>query len=195
MTDINAGDGATTGAAVADDIAATVAGWTVPRRLLETVAAHGGVVALQAMVSPGDPAAGTETSWQRWTWAEVGDLVARAAAGLAHVGVGAGRPVLLMMRNRPEFHWLDLAVQFLRGVPISIYNSSAPDEIAYLAAHCEAEVAILEDKGFLDRLAAVRDRLPSLRHVFALADADADGGPGAGPDGRAGDGRADAVRP
>jgi long-chain acyl-CoA synthetase len=104
----------------------------------------------------------------------VGDLVAQTAAGLAHLGVGAGRPVLLMLRNRPEFHWLDLAAQFLRAVPISIYNSSSPEEIAYLAEHCGAEVAILEDR-FLDRLAPVRRRLPDLRHVLALDDAD--GGP------------------
>ena len=43
-----------------------------------------------------------------------------------------------MMRNRPEFHWLDLAAQFVRATPVSIYNSSSPEELAYLAEHSEA---------------------------------------------------------
>ena len=41
--------------------------------------------------------------------------------------------MLLMMRNRPDFHWFDLAAQFLRATPVSIYNSSSPEEIQYLA--------------------------------------------------------------
>ena len=68
-----------------------------------------------------------------------------------------------MMRNRPEFHWLDLAAQFLRATPVSIYNSSSPEEIQYLASHAEAEIAVVEDAGFLERILKVRDELPLLR--------------------------------
>ena len=70
--------------------------------------------------------------------------------------------VLLMMRNRPDFHWLDAACQFLRATPVSIYNSSSPEEIAYLAGHAGAEVAIVEDAGFLEKFLKVRDELPEL---------------------------------
>ena len=63
----------------------------------------------------------------------------QAAAGLRHARRGAGDRVLLMMRNRPDFHWFDLAAQFLRATPVSIYNSSSPEEIEYLAHHAEAE--------------------------------------------------------
>ena len=52
-----------------------------------------------------------------------------------------------MMRNRPDFHWFDAAAQFLRATPVSIYNSSSPEEISYLAGHAEAQLAILEDAG------------------------------------------------
>ena len=57
-----------------------------------------------------------------------------------------------MMRNRPDFHWFDAEVQFLRATPVSIYNSSSPEEIQYLAGHAEARVAIVEDAGFLERI-------------------------------------------
>ena len=51
----------------------------------------------------------------------------------------------------PEFHWFDLAAQFLRATPVSIYNSSSPEEIQYLADHAGAEIAIVEDTSFLER--------------------------------------------
>ena len=41
-------------------------------------------------------------------------------AGLKLAGLAAGQRILLMTRNRPEFHWFDLAAQFLRATPVSI---------------------------------------------------------------------------
>ena len=76
-----------------------------------------------------------------WNVRNAGDVAAavgRIAAGLQRDGVAPGERVLLMMRNRPEFHWLDLAAQFVRATPVSIYNSSSPEEIQYLASHAGA---------------------------------------------------------
>ena len=47
-------------------------------------------------------------------------------------GVGAGDRVVLMMRNVPEFHFIDLGIAALGATSISIYNSSSPEQIAYL---------------------------------------------------------------
>ena len=52
--------------------------------------------------------------WVEMTYAELADRVARAAAGLRALGVGPGDRVVLMMRNIPEFHVVDLAVVVLR---------------------------------------------------------------------------------
>jgi len=101
-------------------------------------------------------------TWLSWTTAELADRVARAAVGLRELGVRPGQRVLLMLRNIPEFHVADLAVLFCGATPVSIYNSSAPEQIAYLAGHAEAGVAIVEDAGFLARFDPVRDRLPLL---------------------------------
>ncbi len=98
--------------------------------------------------------------WNVSTAGDVEAAVGRIAAGLQHDGVAAGDRMLLMMRNRPEFHWFDLAAQFLRATPVSIYNSSSPEEIQYLASHAGAEIAIVEDAGFLERFLKVRDELP-----------------------------------
>jgi long-chain acyl-CoA synthetase len=146
----------------ADEIQATVAGQTAPRRFMEIVDAHPNLVMLRSMrgEAPG--------AWDEWTASEYADLVARAAAGLQARGLQPGQRMLLMMRNRPDFHWFDAAAQFLRATPVSIYNSSSPEEIQYLAGHAEAQIAIVEDTGFLERILKVRDELPLLTQVFVL---------------------------
>ena len=114
-------------------------------------------------------------AWQSWTMRELADVTARLATGLADLGVGKGDTVVLMLRNRPEFHALDLAVLFLGATPVSIYNSSAPEQIEYLVNDCGAKVAIVEDSGFLERFLKVRSSLPTLEHLVMLEDSEVAG--------------------
>ena len=138
-----------------------VAGLTAPPRFLDTVEAHPDLVLLRSMrgEAPDPGTRGPRRSTPTWCTGR------RRAAG---AGLRPGQRILLMMRNRPDFHWFDLAAQFLRATPVSIYNSSSPEEIQYLADHAEAEIAIVEDAGFLDRILEVRDELPRLKHIFVL---------------------------
>ena len=153
--------------ATKDELDRKVEGQTIASRWLETVAAHPDNVALRA--KDGD-------RWVEWTYADLADRVARAAAGLRTLGVERGDRVVLMMRNTPEFHVVDLATMFCGATAVSIYNSSPPDQVAYLTGHSGATVAIVEDLGFAERFTAVRDDLPKLEHLVVL------GGAGGGDD-------------
>ncbi len=153
----------TTRATIAE-IDQAVVGQTAPRQFLKLVDANPDSPALNRMNAEG--------GWDSWTFAEFRDQVAHASAGLAAIGVEPGERVLLMMSNRPDFHWFDVAAQFLRSTPVSIYNSSSPEEIQYLADHAEARIAIVENEGFLDRLLKVRNELPRLTNIFIIEPGD-----------------------
>jgi long-chain acyl-CoA synthetase len=145
-----------------DELTAAVEGQTVASVFLQTLGQRGGALALQER----DPGSG---DWVRWTFDDYARDVARAAASLRELGVGRGDFVVLMIRNRVAFHLVDLAVVFLGATPVSIYNSSSPEQVAYLAGHCGAKVAVVEDPGFGDRFARVRDDLPALGEIVDLS--------------------------
>lgn len=147
-------------ALTAEDIDRAVEGRTVAREFLTTAAARGSATAVRWMVG--------DDEWGSITYDELSDRVARAAAGLRELGVEPGDRVVLMMRNIPEFHWLDLAVLFLGATPVSIYNSSAPDQVEYLVGHCGAKVAVVENEGFLEKFLKVRSQLPTLERIVVL---------------------------
>jgi long-chain acyl-CoA synthetase len=153
-------EGGTVARIRSEELAEQVRGRTVPAAFVDTVRSRPEAVALRW--KDGD-------AWREWTWADYGERAARLAASLAALGVGRGDRVVLMMCNRPEFHVADLAVLLVGATPISIYNSSAPEQIQYLAGHCGAAVGIVEDV-FLDRFQEARPGLSDLRHVIALAD-------------------------
>ena len=142
------------------EVEAATGSATTPRLFLDLVRSAPTSPALHSMKG--------DDGWNVWTLQDFSDQVAAAAAGLASIGVGNGERVLLMMRNRPDFHWFDAAAQFLRATPVSIYNSSSPEEVEYLAGHAEARVAIVEDAGFLDRVLKVRKDLPLLERIYVI---------------------------
>ncbi|MCC6436102.1 MAG: long-chain fatty acid--CoA ligase [Acidimicrobiales bacterium] len=143
-----------------EEIDRAVRGDTAPRAFLRTVAAAADVPALRAMAG--------EASWEESTFRRYADQVATVAAALRTAGLDAGDRLLLMMRNRPEFHVVDTAAQFLRATPFSVYNSSSAEEIQYQGAHSGARVAVVEDAGFLRRLLAVRGELPALERIYVI---------------------------
>jgi long-chain acyl-CoA synthetase len=149
------------GTITGEELDRKVEGQTIASRWLDTTATLADRVALRSRDGDG---------WADVTYGQYRDRVARAAAGLRSLGVGPGDRVVLMMRNVPEFHVVDMAAVVLGATPVSIYNSSPPDQVAYLVRHSNARVGVVEDIGFLERFTVVRDQLPALEHVVLLSD-------------------------
>src|SRR6266498_2967633 len=111
------------------------------------------------------------SAWQQLDWRQYRERVAEAAMGLEALGVGRGDFVAIMARNRPEHLIADLAAAHLGATPVSLYNTLAPEQIAYIAEHCEAKVAVVEGRDFMERWEKVRAELPALRYAVLLEDA------------------------
>ncbi len=150
-------------AEVGAQIAAKVEGITLGTALARTVNARPDSVALRWR--NGD-------SWPVLTWREYAEQAARVAAGLRELGLERGQRLVMVTTNRPEFHLVDLAALLLGATPISIYTSSAPEQIRYIAAHSEATLAIVESPEFLERLLRIRSDLGQLRHLVIIEDPD-----------------------
>ena len=80
------------------------------------------------------------------TWSEYADRVRALAGGLAELGVQRGDTVALMLVNRPEFHLVDTAVLHLGAVPFSLYNTSSPEQLAFLLRESEAKIVVTEER-------------------------------------------------
>jgi long-chain acyl-CoA synthetase len=109
--------------------------------------------------------------WRRMTWKEYRERVAEAAMGLRGLGVGPGDHVAIMARNRPQHLIADLAAVHVGATAVSLYNTLAPEQIQYVAGHCEAKVAVVECREFMERWEKVKAELPALEHVVLVDDA------------------------
>ena len=144
------------------EIDKAIAGQTAASRFADRVAERPKATAIRWKEPDG--------TWQSWTFADYADRACRIAAGLTHLGVQPGDRVVMMMRNRPEFHISDVGVLLAGATPISIYNSNSPEQIQYVAHHCGAKLAIVEDAGYLERFLKIRGELPDLASIVLIDD-------------------------
>ncbi|MEZ5340767.1 MAG: AMP-binding protein [Acidimicrobiales bacterium] len=150
----------TTAVEVAKTIDAAVAGQTIQQRYLATLAAYPDTEVVRWKNADGE--------WESWTNTQLAEVTARLVTSLKGMGVGPGDRVVLMLLNRAEFHALDLAVLCCGATPVSIYNSSAPEQVDYLVNHCKGKVAILENAALYQRFASVRDKLATLENIVVI---------------------------
>jgi long-chain acyl-CoA synthetase len=146
-------------AAERDAIESEVAGGTLLTAFAETVENHGDKEAFRWQQAGG---------WRSLTYREVRERVRELTLGLLALGLRPGDFAVIWSRNRPEPNMADLAVMHARGVPVFLYNTLAPEQAAYIAGHCQATIAIVEDRDFAARLEMVRSQLPRLRRVILI---------------------------
>jgi long-chain acyl-CoA synthetase len=132
---------------------------TLPARLLERARRHPDRVALRHK---------DLGRWREYSWREYADRTIRAGLGLRALGVEAGEKVAIIGDNRPEWLFADLGAQGLALVTVGVYPTSPAAEVHYLLEHSEAAVAVVEDEEQLDKVLAVRDRLPALRQIVII---------------------------
>lgn len=78
------------------------------------------------------------------TWAEYAAIADRIAAGLAHLGVGRGDTVALLIGNRPEWQLTDTGVLVAGATPFSLYTSAPAEQNADLLARSGAKVMVAD---------------------------------------------------
>ncbi|MBD2893923.1 Long-chain-fatty-acid--CoA ligase FadD15 [Actinomadura sp. RB99] len=142
-----------------DELDRAVEGQTVCTGLAATAAEHGDEPAYSDRI---------DGQWRTLTWAETRTRALETAAGFAALGLEPGDVVALMMPNRSEHVLADLGAVHAGGVPTTVYATLAPDQIAYVAGHCEAKYAVLDGADQLARWQPVLDRLPDLRKIIVV---------------------------
>jgi long-chain acyl-CoA synthetase len=145
------------------EIEREVAGRTLCDLLADHAASHGDAPAMSWK---------RDGAWQTLSWSGYRERVAEVAMGLAGLGVGKGDFVAIMATNRPEHVLADQGAVHAGATPTTFYYTLAPEQIQYVAGHCEARVAVLEDRDMLKRWQELRPGLPALRHLVLLEGAE-----------------------
>ncbi len=140
---------------------------TVMQICEKTAAAHGDRPAMK--VKRGG-------AWQTTTWREYIGLARKAAKSCIKLGLEPGHGVSIIGYNSPEWFIADIAAIYAGGVPAGIYTTNSPEQCHYIAEHCDANIAVVENAAQLAKFKEIRDRLPMLKAIVLIEGTDDDEG-------------------
>ena len=104
--------------------------------------------------------------WRSLTWSQVRERLLEVAAGFAALGLVPGERVALMLPNRSEHVLADLGAVHAGGVGVTLYATLAPEQIRYVAADCDARIAVLDGAAELARWQPVLEQLPGIKKII-----------------------------
>ena len=143
-------------------IEGVIAGRTLCDELRQIVETSGDAWAYSEEAVTG---AGAGDGWQSLTWSQVRQRVLEVAAGFAALGLAPGERVALMLPNRSEHVLADLGAVHAGGLGVTLYATLAPEQIGYVAADCDARIAVLDGAGELARWRPILEQLPGVKKI------------------------------
>jgi acetyl-CoA synthetase len=111
------------------------------------------------------------------SYAELGQFSRKFSSALRSLGVNRGDRVFIVMARGPELYIAMLGGLRNGSVVSPLFSAFGPEPIATRVNLGRADVLVTTRAIYQRKIAKIRDRLPSVRHVFVVDDGQADGTP------------------
>jgi len=129
---------------------------TYPKLLRLNAKEHGGEIALREK---------DLGLWRLFTWNDYQARVQEFALGMVELGLGRGDVIGIIGDNRPDWVAAEIATHAIGASSLGLYRDVLDEEAAYLLNYGEARVVFAEDEEQVDKLLALADRVPHLKHI------------------------------
>ena len=103
--------------------------------------------------------------WRTFTWNEYQARVHDFALGLIELGLGRGDVIGIIGDNRPDWVAAEIATHSIGAMSLGLYRDVLDDEASYLLSYGETKLVFAEDEEQVDKLLALAERAPNLRHI------------------------------
>ena len=104
--------------------------------------------------------------WKAFTWRDYQDRVARFALAMDALGLRKSDCVGLIGDNRPDWVMGEVAAHAIGAYSLGMYRDALDDELGYLIDYAGTRLILAEDEEQVDKLLALGDRIPSVRHII-----------------------------
>ncbi len=103
--------------------------------------------------------------WRELSWRDYQHRVRDFALGMVSLGLGRGDVIGIIGDNRPDWVAAEIATHAISAMSLGLYRDVLDDEAAYLLNYGEARLVFAEDEEQVDKLLALAERAPQLKHI------------------------------
>lgn len=116
-----------------------------------------------------------EGRWRGYTAADVAQIVEGFAAGLLALGIGSGDmsvegrdKIAVLSKNRPEWLFLDLAVQKIGAVLVPIYPTVHQTDLQFVLNDAQVKLVFVNDDDLFEKVVGVQPQTPSVQAIWSF---------------------------
>jgi long-chain acyl-CoA synthetase len=114
-------------------------------------------------------------AWHHYSVREVAEIVNKLSAGLIALGAGGKdmaietRPkIALIAKNRPEWMFLDLAVQKAGAVLVPVYPTVHVNDLRFVLKDAAVKLVFVNDKDLLAKVEEAKRDAPSVESIYSF---------------------------
>ena len=85
-------------------------------------------------------------TWKKFSTSDVNSIVNHLSLGLLSCGITKGDKVGIISANRPEWNFVDLALQQIGAISVPMYPNSTEKDYAYICRHSELKMVFVSDQ-------------------------------------------------
>jgi long-chain acyl-CoA synthetase len=109
-----------------------------------------------------------DAEYKTVTWSTVRDDVNALASYLVDFGIEKDDRIAILSENRYEWAIVDLAIQMVGGINVSLYTTLPPKQCEFILKDSEAKLFFVSTGIQLKKAVEVFDNCPDLKHVVAF---------------------------
>ena len=102
------------------------------------------------------------------SWGELKEQVDNAAAAIHMLGIKEGQMVALFSANAPELPITEMACWRNRAVPVSIYSTSSPEQVAFIVNDSSARILVVGNESQYRTARQIRSQCPTIDKVVVI---------------------------
>lgn len=113
--------------------------------------------------------------WRKYSTKEIKDIVDKLSTGLLAMGISAGDmsvegrdKIAIVSKNRPEWVFLDLAVQQVGAVLIPIYPTAHVNDIQFIMNDAAVKLVFFNDGDLVQKIKEVTPNVPTVKELFSF---------------------------
>jgi long-chain acyl-CoA synthetase len=124
----------------------------------------------QKVCLAGKEGSAVSKTWRRYSTKDVIDITNRLSVGLMRAGIKKDDKVALIANNRPEWNFIDLAIQQIGAINVPIYPTITERDYAFIFNDAQVKLCFVSDEGLLYKVRNIKPEVATLGDIYIIDD-------------------------
>ena len=98
-------------------------------------------------------------SWQTYSSRDLKEITENLSLAFLNSGISKGDKVAIISNNRPEWNFVDLALQQIGAISVPMYPTITTEDYRYIFEHAEVKMVFVGDQEILEKVKAANPEL------------------------------------